>query len=146
MNFSRHSNLLRCTCIYTRQQNIRIFFKCKRGKWLKFYFCLLHTEVNLDKYYWGSWWNDQLWELWFFMASLKQDYLHRQHLLRWVFTRCNVSVVARFHRAVRVSTVRYGTVRARTPWSSMHFHRQQYPLLDRRGLCRKLAIDNKARQ
>ncbi len=48
--------------------------------------------------------------------------------------------------AVRVSTVQYGTVRDRTPWSSLRFHCQQYPLLYRRGVCRKVVISNKARQ
>ncbi len=39
----------------------------------------------------------------------------------------------------------YSTVRYRTPWSSFSFHCQPYPLLDRRGVCQKVAINNKAR-
>ncbi len=37
--------------------------------------------------------------------------------------------MAHFHRAVRVRTVQYTTIRDGTHWSSLQFHRQLYPCL-----------------
>ncbi len=51
--------------------------------------------------------------------------------------------MSRLHQAAQVSTVRYVTIRDRIPWSSLRFHRQQYPYL---SACRNVAIDDKARQ
>ncbi len=54
---------------------------------------------------------------------------------------CERGLMARFHLAVRVSIVQYGTVWDRTPWSSLRFHRQQYPYLI--GVCMPESSDRR---
>ncbi len=54
------------------------------------------------------------------------------------------TLVAHFHRVGRVSTVQYGT--EPNTLIQLVFPLPTLPLLDRRDVCRKVAIDNKALQ
>ncbi len=107
-----------------------LFYVCVLSDWLQY-------KLFLDQQESFEFWNLQ--DTFIVQWPLKWQNIKGILISQLMTPFSNHTIMAHFHRAVQV-----GTVQDQTPWSSLRFHCQQYPLLDRCGVCRKVVIDNKA--